>query len=140
MGLGEEEKDESMSKSVSVDDVFKFMESVKGNGLPSVLKIAADGWEFSNERGKVTGDDAESLKSFVRMKDKKDEEDYDDDGPKPKGRPLDEEKRQHIIEMALCNETLSMAAIARHVGCSEVLVAKVFKDRQQWDKRDNWRT
>ena len=125
-----------MSKSASVDDVFRFMESVKKNGLPFVLKITADGWEFDNERAKVSGNDAESLKDFLRMADKKE----DHDGPKPKGRPTNKEKRQHIIELALCNETLSMSAIARHVGCSETLVANVFKDRQQWDKRDNWRT
>ena len=41
-------------------------------------------------------------------------------------------KRQHIIDMAKVNPALSMAAIARHVGCSEVLVAKVFDERGKW--------
>jgi len=119
----------------TIADVFRLMGRVKVNGLPSVLKITADGWDFSNERARVSGNDAESLKDFLRMADKK--EDYDGG---PRGRPSSYEKRKHIIELALCNETLSMSAIARHVGCSETLVATVFKDRQRWDKRDNWRT
>jgi AraC-like DNA-binding protein len=52
--------------------------------------------------------------------------------PSPRGRPLDAGKRNHIISLARANATLSMSAIARHVGCSESLVAKVFKDRAQW--------
>ena len=52
--------------------------------------------------------------------------------PSPRGRPVDAEKRQHIIQLARANATLSMSAIARHVGCSDGLVAKVFKDRAQW--------
>jgi DNA invertase Pin-like site-specific DNA recombinase len=124
----------------TIADIFRLMVSVKKNGLPSVLKITADGWEFSNERAKVSGKDAESLKDFIKMVDKAHEECSFDDEPKPKGRPLDADKRKHIIELALCNETLSMSAIARHVGCSETLVANVFKDSQKWDKRENWRT
>jgi len=58
---------------------------------------------------------------------------------KPRGRPTNQEKRRHIISLASANETLSMSAIARHVGCSDGLVAKVFKDKQQWDRRENWR-
>ena len=130
-----EKGEEDMSKSANVDDVFRLVVSAKENGLPSVLKIMADGWEFSNERAKVSGKDAESLKDFLRMADKK--EDYDGG---PRGRPLDIEKRKHIIQLALCNETLSMSAIAQHVGCSETLVARVFDDRNRWDHRDSWRT
>ena len=53
---------------------------------------------------------------------------------KAKGRPRNTAKRQHIISLALANETLSMKRIAEHVGCSEALVASVFNDRKSWDK------
>lgn len=54
-------------------------------------------------------------------------------GKKPMGRPKDTVKRQHIIDLALANKTLSMKKIAEHVGCSEALVAKVFDERSTWE-------
>ena len=50
-----------------------------------------------------------------------------DTPPAGRGRPRDLDKRRHISQLASVNPTLSMAAIARHVGCSEALVAKVYR-------------
>ena len=127
----------------TIVDIFKMLERVKKDGFSPILKISPEGWELSTEIGEIRGDTAESLSELTKNGKKESSDNPKDDESKPRGRPVDEEKRQHIIQLALCNNTLSMAAIAWHVGCSETLVANVFKDRQQWDKRDkrdNWRT
>jgi len=45
------------------------------------------------------------------------------------GRKPNIEKRQHVYDLSDVNPTLSMAAIARHVGCSEGSVAKWLRER-----------
>lgn len=57
----------------------------------------------------------------------------------PRGRCPDMEKRRRIVALARANGTLSMSAIARHVGCSEPLVAKVFGEPGKWDEWERWK-
>jgi len=105
----------------TIDDVFRFLQLAKDRGLPTMLKVTADGWELDSENGKVRGDTAESLSDFIPGS-------QSVSGRRKQGRPLDWGKRNHIVSLAKCNRTLSMAAIARHVGCSESLVAKVLRE------------